>query len=454
MCAKEGVELESLDDTGALKADSLDDFSGAAREDPPHTLTGLVVMVALLLRTSVFSSERASADHEIRAGLFSGCSVFLFYCSLQLQDGELTRPHPVVWRLVHGVTILYLVFVVYLVSQANPGSVDLTLQLVFESQSGSSPLPRDEVANVGNDCAATADNMYSKVDRFFLAHLVGWFVKALILRDWGMMWTCSILFEVMEVSLQKGISNFHECWWDRWLFDVFGCNLMGMTTGMEFASWIGARKYDWWGTKTRPSRTRKILDKLSIMPRSFPKRFEWHTFSSWRRFGISMLVVFVVMLGELNGFLLKSALQVPTEARVNLYRVLFMVPAVYASVVELYAYAEERTNRVGRTAWLLLSLGVLELILSVKNFWLRQAFSHHQLVPSRLVLWSWLATLTLIALVAVLKLFPASSSQTVHWVARLATLPFTVLLVADAWFLGGLAQACGFRGEDSHHLLV
>lgn len=48
-----------------------------------------------------------------------------------------------------------------------------------------------------------------------LAHILGWFGKSLILRDFWLSWILSVMFEVMEYSLQHQLPNFAECWWDH-----------------------------------------------------------------------------------------------------------------------------------------------------------------------------------------------------------------------------------------------
>lgn len=53
------------------------------------------------------------------------------------------------------------------------------------------------------------------MDVFALAHAVGWFCKALILRDYTFCWILSVMFEVMEYSLSHQLNNFDECWWDH-----------------------------------------------------------------------------------------------------------------------------------------------------------------------------------------------------------------------------------------------
>jgi hypothetical protein len=170
-----------------------------------HTLTGLGIMLAILAQQlAVLPASRTLRD-DLRSGIFVSCACFLFYCSLMLQDGQLSRPHPVVWRLVHGLTLLYLVAVIFLLVQSNEDNTDLAIRL-FEPSAGTAELPRqldDALA-----CGVTWTNLLDRVDIFFLAHFFGWFLKALILRDWGLMWTCSLLFEVLEVTFQKAIPNF------------------------------------------------------------------------------------------------------------------------------------------------------------------------------------------------------------------------------------------------------
>ena len=75
-----------------------------------------------------------------------------------------------------------------------------------------------------------------------------------------------------------------------------------------------------------------------------------------------------MQLTEINGFLLKSALQIPTASWVNVARIVLLVPALYATTVELYAFSREKTKKIGSTAWLVLSILFLEILLCFKNF--------------------------------------------------------------------------------------
>lgn len=47
--------------------------------------------------------------------------------------------------------------------------------------------------------------------------------------------------------------NFHECWWDHLLLDLFGCNLLGIILGHWFIKKTGMKKYHWFFEPTEES---------------------------------------------------------------------------------------------------------------------------------------------------------------------------------------------------------
>lgn len=53
------------------------------------------------------------------------------------------------------------------------------------------------------------------MDVFVLAHVLGWYGKAIILRDYWLCWILSVTFEFCEYSLEHQLNNFAECWWDH-----------------------------------------------------------------------------------------------------------------------------------------------------------------------------------------------------------------------------------------------
>lgn len=57
--------------------------------------------------------------------------------------------------------------------------------------------------------------MQEKFDVFVPTHFFGWWVKTLMLRDYWLCHTLSIVFELLEYTLEHQLPNFAECWWDH-----------------------------------------------------------------------------------------------------------------------------------------------------------------------------------------------------------------------------------------------
>ena len=53
------------------------------------------------------------------------------------------------------------------------------------------------------------------MDLFVPAHMIGWYFKMLLLRDWWICWVLSASFEILEYTLEHQLPNFSECWWDH-----------------------------------------------------------------------------------------------------------------------------------------------------------------------------------------------------------------------------------------------
>jgi phosphatidylserine synthase 2 len=53
------------------------------------------------------------------------------------------------------------------------------------------------------------------MDEFVTIHFMGWWGKALIVRDYWLLMVMSIGFELLEYSLEHQLPNFNECWWDH-----------------------------------------------------------------------------------------------------------------------------------------------------------------------------------------------------------------------------------------------
>jgi len=200
----------------------------------------------------VSETRTASSSSPTKKGLFFAYVSYLVYSFLQGEDTHMFRPHPGVWRCVHGSFVLYLLFLVFLVFQETKEQARARVfafwdsSLMFAGEDDAKMFPYEE-RTYATDCrvftpeqcnlarfGSCFQNVKNTIlDEFFLAHVLGWFGKALAIRDWHLLWAYSILFELMEVTFRHWLKNFNECWWDSWVLDVLVCNFGGMWVGMR-----------------------------------------------------------------------------------------------------------------------------------------------------------------------------------------------------------------------------
>ena len=165
---------------------------------------------------------------DVRTGVFIVGLFLMMYFALQSRDGVMHRPHPIIWRCVHGAGVLYVMLLLFM----------LCFDAVTMRQGLHSIVSPSQCLDLHSkgymaDCQLSWSNLTSQFfDIFTLAHAMGYVAKALVYRDWYLLWMHSLLFEVIEISAAHLLPNFQECYWDRLLLDVFGANLIGMVIGM------------------------------------------------------------------------------------------------------------------------------------------------------------------------------------------------------------------------------
>lgn len=149
-------------------------------------------------------------------------------------------------------------------------------------------------------------NVRDRMDVFVLAHALGWFVKAVIVRDVWISWICSVLFEFMELGFAHLLANFNECWWDSIILDVLGCNLIGIYSAHLFMKTFKWKQYNF---------IRKCLE-----PSSSSKNHR-----SYQYLFCSLLLIILITLIDLNVFFIKFILFLPTTHWLCLLRTFMWV---------------------------------------------------------------------------------------------------------------------------------
>uniref|UniRef100_A0A804MQA4 CDP-diacylglycerol--serine O-phosphatidyltransferase n=1 Tax=Zea mays TaxID=4577 RepID=A0A804MQA4_MAIZE len=223
--------------------------------------------------------NRSSALLIIHSHFSSHKSAVLIQCSWQFCHRILIRPHPAVWRLVHGLAVVYLVALTFLLFQ-NRDDARQFMKLLHPDLGVELP-----ERSYGADCRLYVPenpknkfiNIYETLfDEFVVAHILGWFGKAVMIRNQLLLWVLSIGFELMELTFRHMLPNFNECWWDSIILDILICNWFGIWAGMHTVRYFDGKTYEWVGL----SRQRSIMGKvgrgkwrrLNLISRCFAQR--------------------------------------------------------------------------------------------------------------------------------------------------------------------------------------
>ena len=264
----------------------------------PHFLIALSVGT-LGLYAAAFHTRSADFASNVKRGLLGVCAAFLLYCSLPtpVPNSVFKRPHPIFWRLVTGASIVYFMFLIFLLFQTvhdgrilvahidpcHNGVVQCAPGVEIGSALGvTQELPeRDYAAHCelytgGANCRLWANLAKGEEpcfghlqpaleDEFVVAHFLGWLGKSLIFRHAGVAWFNSIVFEFVEMSFEHWMPNFAECWWDHWIMDVLTANLGGIILGHMVMHYFSVKQYRWMNVSEIPDVKGKVVSNPSTL---------------------------------------------------------------------------------------------------------------------------------------------------------------------------------------------
>eukprot|EP00944_MAST-04C_sp_MAST-4C-sp1_P012477 g12477.t1 len=152
----------------------------------PRTITILVALMAFvnLVYLPYFSSclpaavnvnlydkvSKQSATTQTLHGMWIACIAFLAYGCTQLRDSVMVRPHPVVWRLVHALGLIYFLSLFVLI----PIEVETARKLIHSIHPTLGATPNTQT--YGEDCRLLDGSslLNAVYDEFMVAHLFGW----------------------------------------------------------------------------------------------------------------------------------------------------------------------------------------------------------------------------------------------------------------------------------------
>lgn len=345
--------------TDEVKQEQTKLYQKFMEEDPhlswttqPHTITGLIVGAIFVIYFAFFN-DITSLEMQVKYGLIAVCGSYLLYSGLQMKDGLFLRPHPIIWRVVMGMAVLYFMLLIFVLFLSADNARYL---LTYIDPSLNKPLPERSYAEhcelyTPDDPVSRFRHLYDTVnDEFMFAHLLGWFGKAILLRESYLCWSLSIIFEILEVTFAHLLPNFAECWWDHIILDIFVCNWLGLYLGLKVMNYFRATPYTW------------MAEKLPHMD-----EYHWEVLKSPRRL-IGVLTLLVIFnLVELNAFFLKFVLWIPPPHPLNIIRLLIWWSIGLPGVREYYQFVtDSNCKKLGTSAWLCAGICGVEFLIWVK----------------------------------------------------------------------------------------
>ncbi|CAD7702558.1 unnamed protein product [Ostreobium quekettii] len=352
----------------------------------PHTVTCLVLGIGLIVyKSRVFDVPLPPDDEEARQefstenarrGIWAVMFVFMGYSILQSPSTAMIRPHPSFWRLVNSVAVMYLMFMVWLLFQDVNDARQFLKHLSEE-------LGREQPERpYGGNCQLWIEGkgvnwvaiQETVLDEFVVAHILGWWAKAVMIRNHSLLWVLSIGFELLELTFQHMLPNFNECWWDSWILDVATCNLLGIAMGMWTVHYFDSAysTYNWRGISEQPTLAAKAKRSfLQFLPHSWDN-FDWGMYSGPTRCIAVFAMVAVLLAVEVQAFFLKYILWVPPRNLLNTYRLLIWFAVGLPAVREYYEFLEGRApegtifNKLGVFAWLATATCLVETLVCIK----------------------------------------------------------------------------------------
>ncbi|KAK5855086.1 hypothetical protein PBY51_005222 [Eleginops maclovinus] len=331
----------------------------------PHTITLLTVTV-LSLMYFAFTRDDEHSDNNLRVGLLVVVSFFLVISILAFPNGPFTRPHPAIWRMVFGLSVLYFLFLVFLLF-LNWDQVKL-LMYWLDPNLRYAQREADIMEYAVNCTVITWERILTHFDIFALGHFAGWAVKAVLIRSYGLCWTISITWELTELIFMHLLPNFAECWWDQVILDILLCNGGGIWIGMTACRYLEMRTYHWASIKEIHTTTGKIKRVvLQFTPASWTYVRWFDPKSSFQR--LTGIYIFMILwqLTELNMFFLKHIFVFQASHAFSWCRLIVLGAITAPTVRQYYAYlTDTECKRVGTQCWVFIAISLLEALVCVK----------------------------------------------------------------------------------------
>uniref|UniRef100_A0A914CHA8 Phosphatidylserine synthase n=1 Tax=Acrobeloides nanus TaxID=290746 RepID=A0A914CHA8_9BILA len=331
----------------------------------PHTITVLVLLCSYLTYKA-FESDDDATQSNIFGGLKATAALFLVVSAMAFPNGPFIRPHPIFWRIIFGISVMYTLVLMFTLYQS---FADIKAALAWIDPVGLSAEKLDEKLYAENCSDVTLERIWSYMDIFAVGHFLGWAMKALLIRHTIICWYISISWELTEVIFAHLLPNFQECWWDAIILDVILCNGLGILFGSYVCKWLEMKSYYWESIKNiRTTHGKFKRAVLQFTPESWMK-VDW--FSNLgravkRAVGLYLFIM-IWLVTELNTFFLKHIFAVETSHQVVFWRIILIGLISAPSIRQYYIFlTDPKINRLGMQCWVYCAVTALEAAICIK----------------------------------------------------------------------------------------
>eukprot|EP00397_Hematodinium_sp_SG-2012_P022865 GEMP01023721.1.p1 GENE.GEMP01023721.1~~GEMP01023721.1.p1 ORF type:complete len:414 (+),score=31.09 GEMP01023721.1:293-1534(+) len=331
------------------------------------------VIVILIYNAFCFDEGETVRTRILKA--LAGASIsFVALGMLALPSGPFVRPHPCVWRFVLAVSILYWLMLVAILFQ---DYVDLRVFLGvgfpdLKPDRTSGPLPWTKIDYLdadtyAQDCSFTYKNVSQRFDIFILAHFLGWFWKAMMLRSYAISIITSIWWECSEMFFATLLPNFNECWWDQILLDVCIFNMLGIVAGIQLCRYFEVRVYHWRSFRELPTTGMKVKRAIQQFTPQAWTIVRWTPLRSMKRYFQVILIIVFLNFADVNCFFLKSTFEIRIDHPLIIGRIFLWAAIGMPSLRQAYVFMSDPSCvRLGTHAWVCFAMMVTECLIWLK----------------------------------------------------------------------------------------
>ncbi len=331
----------------------------------PRTLT-LLVLVSLALAWIALAWEDENESREnVAAGIAGVVTLFISIGLLVFPNGPFTRPHPLVWRVVFGLSMLYLLCLSFVLFQ-HRRDVDIILRWIDPNLAngfnGSSSNRHSPLV-----CEFTFKSLRDVMDLSVLVSFLGWVFRAMLVQHRGMLWSMNVLWECTQVFLSFTLPNYRQCWWDALLFDMPICNGLAIHLGMFLCTKLEVTHFPRQSMKEIAGTRGKLKRAfLQFAPTKF-HTIRWPAGDYRQAISIFFLLLLFHVF-EVNTVFLQDIFKLPPRHFLVLLRLVLLCLVAPPSVRQYYTYVLDNrlSKRLGTQSWLCIAILATELLICIK----------------------------------------------------------------------------------------